>query len=290
MQMTIILYILVIFTIHITNAKLGINYFHSYKQQENNNHKKSKIFQHIKGGAIPITTTIIPPKNITVIVSTSLGSSFLDKTKKISINPNSTIKELKYIIQEKFPGSPPIQIQRLFYAFKPLNNSDILSNITSASQVPILLDALSGTSAYNKTMSITQAIEAYVSIIVQQTYLSSTMQKAFDLKDSTLDLSEVGDRDRIDTLTLRDLFAAVNQSIYTQYAEQIAEALEKEREPDMITADTIAWRQQGEGGAADKNPLVAEWAKMFNMNKQVALSLVYYSVVLVVSISCYIIS
>ena len=286
--MTLILYILVIFTKHITNAKIGINYFYSYKQQENNNHKKSKMFQHIKGGAIPITTTIIPTKNITVIVSTSLGSSFLDKTKKISINPNSTIKELKYIIQDKFPGSPPIQIQRLFYAFKPLNNSDILSNITTASQVPILLDALSGTSAYNKTLSITQAIEAYVSIIVQQTYLSSTMQKAFDLKDSsTLDLSEVGDRDRIDTLTLRDLFAAVNQSIYAQYAEQIAEALEKEREPDMITADTIAWRQQSEG-AADKNPLVVEWAKMFNMNKQVALSLVYYSVILVVSISDYV--
>ena len=40
----------------------------------------------------------------TVLVSTSFGSSFLDKRKRLTINRNATVSELKTLIREKFPG------------------------------------------------------------------------------------------------------------------------------------------------------------------------------------------
>ena len=230
--------------------------------------------------------------NATCIITTSLGSSFLDKTKKISIQRNSSVSQLKALIHDKFPGSPPVVLQKLFYGFRSLNNTEIIGNITNSNQISILLDMISGTGGYNKTMSISQAIEAYVSVIVHQTYLSSTMKKVFDHKDHVLDSSsstsnEDNNNNHIETLSYRDMFDMLNQSFYDQHQEEILAALEKEKEPDLITADTLAWRKQHLDSALeddndDRNPLVTAWAKQFDTNKQVALALIYYSIVLVV--------
>ena len=227
--------------------------------------------------------------NATCIITTSLGSSFLDKTKKISIQRNSSVSQLKALIHDKFPGSPPVILQKVFYGFRALNNTEIIGNITSSNQIPILLDMISGTGGYNKTMSISQAIEAYVSVIVHQTYLSSTMKKVFDQKDHVSDSSSTTsneDNNRIETLSYREMFDMLNQTFYEQHHDEIMAALEKEKEPDIISADTLAWRKQHLDDAIedndDRNPLIAAWAKQFDTNKQVALALVYYSIVLIV--------
>jgi hypothetical protein len=43
-----------------------------------------------------------------------------------------------------------------------------MADMSTARPVPLVLDMLSGTGAYNKTMTVTQAIEAYAAIQTHQ--------------------------------------------------------------------------------------------------------------------------
>jgi hypothetical protein len=238
-------------------------------------------------------------KNITCILSTSLGSIFLDKSKRLSIQPNSSVLELKHLIQAKFPGSPPIEFQRLFFEFRLLSNNELLNQLTAFGQVTnnnssptttmpteisILLDMITGTSSYNRTMSISQALEAYVAVNVHQAYLSSLMKRALEYGQDVSSLDkELFSPESLqpDTLTYRELFDALNASLYEQYGLEIAAALEEERNPDISSVDTASWRAPV-GGPKKLNPLAQAWAKNFDTNKQVAMSLLYFSFVLVV--------
>lgn len=227
-------------------------------------------------------------KNVTVIVSTSFGSQFLDKTKSISISPNATVIELKEIISQKFPGTPPVPFQRLFFQFRFLNNTEVIGNISSLPKYPILLDMITGTSAYNRTMSISQALDAYVSTIVHQTYLSLTMQKLLLSRQQLVHnpetlYNEDSSLDRaLQSPNLREIYEAVNKTIYDQFGEDIAAALEVEKEPDIDSPDTRAWRQNYGDATQYKSPLETAWARQFGVNKQMMISLAYYSVMLLV--------
>ena len=117
--------------------------------------------------------------NCAIVVSTSVGSVFLDKKKRLSIPRNSTVAELKTMIEKKFPGCPPTGLQRLFLGVRALSDDEIIGNITVTSPTPILLDMLSGTSVYNKTLSISQALEAHAALIVQQSYLGSKLLASY---------------------------------------------------------------------------------------------------------------
>lgn len=113
-----------------------------------------------------------------VLVSTSFGSHFLDKKKRLTILKNSTVAELKSQIHQKFPGSPPTELQNLYFTSRYLTDDDeVVSNITALSPIPIFLDMMCGTGVYNRTMSITQAIDAYVATIVQQSFLGDKMRE-----------------------------------------------------------------------------------------------------------------
>ena len=127
-------------------------------------------FLNMRGGSdTPVSKNVELQKNTIVIVTTSFGSSFLDKKKKLFMAANATVSDLKHQIQEKFPGQPPVFLQHLYFTSHYLDNDDeLLGNLTTLSPIPIALDMLSGTSVYNRTMSVTQAIDAYVSSIVQQ--------------------------------------------------------------------------------------------------------------------------
>lgn len=300
----------------------------SLRKYESSKNKRTHNLLKIKGGATALSEILksngdinnnakstsseeVVPNltgNVTVTVTTSIGSSFLDKIKRLSISRNASILELKQSIRDKFPGNPPMQLQRLFYGFRILgNHSQKVGELTTSPQVPILLDMLSGTSGYNKTMSISQAVEAYVAVQVHHTYLSLAMQKVFNSRETitenelkpsstttttTTEGAVTGattssspeqqtEQNKLESLTLREIFDVVNRSVYEQYGEEIALALEREKEPEMIAGDTIAWRR---GSAlSERNPLQSAWAKQFDTNKQVALALVYYSVILVVS-------
>ncbi len=264
--------------------------------QSNNRFKIKKklnfdLLNKLKGGATLDQTTNEVEKiytgNITVIVATSFGSSYLDKSKRLSISRNTTILELKQLLSTKFPGSPPVQLQKLFYGLQSLKNADKIGNVTSAPQIPILLDMISGTSSYNTVLSVSQAIEAYVSLIIHQTYLSSVSQKIFSsrhiLSPDSLNNEENSNENNIDSVTYRELFDVINRTVYNQYGAEIADALEREKEPEVVSPDTASWRQTSQN-EIDKNPLTEAFVKQFDTNKQVALGLAYYSVILVVNI------
>jgi hypothetical protein len=222
-----------------------------------------------------------------VLVSTSVGSAFLDKKKRLTIPRNATVSELKQLIEKKFPGCPPTALQRLFLGVRALGDEEVMGNITVASPTPLLLDMMSGTSVYNKTLSISQALEAYAASIVQQAYLGAKMRESFGLGAHTLPVatpvneSEAGSAESgvvPESSFFREMFETVNRTLYETYAEDIAEALEIEKEPETIGDDTAAWRKDKK----QANPLAAALAKEFDLNVKSIKNFIYYSVLLVV--------
>lgn len=211
-----------------------------------------------------------------VLITTSFGSVFLDKKKKLAVNRNETVADLKLQVFSKFPGSPPVQIQKLYFSNRLLNDSEVIGNISSLAPLPILLDTISGTGVYNRSMSIAQALEAYVATVVQQAYIGTKLQQTHKPEDSASIAS-------MDSPYFRSLFHSINESLYEKYGEDIALAKEAEREPETVSPDTAAWRS-GEGAAA-VSPLAAAIAKEFDLNWRGLRNFAYYSVILAVSIA-----
>ena len=52
-----------------------------------------------------------------------------------------------------------------------------IGNISTLSPMPLTLDMIAGTSVYDRTMTVSQALESYVSSIVQQAYTGQLMSK-----------------------------------------------------------------------------------------------------------------
>lgn len=245
------------------------------------NHKVDLL--SLRGGSTSVTndqeqSTVSQSRSVpcSVLVSTSLGSSFLDKKKRLELGTNATVLELKQQLQSKFPGSPPAAIQRIFFGVRLLQDDEIVSNLTSAlSPIPILLDMMSGTSVYNKTMSISQAIEAYAACTVQQSYIGSKMSLLFNENQFPTTSTD----SNLETANYRDMFEIIHQSISEKYADDIALSLEEEKNPETDSADTAAWR----GNGAEKNPLAKAFAKEFDLNFRGFKHFAYYSVLLLVN-------
>lgn len=233
---------------------------------------------------------------LSVLVSTSYGSSFLDKKKRLQVPRNTTVAELKAMIEQKFPANPPCELQRLFFGVRYLRDEDRLGNLTSASVAPILLDMPSGTSVYNKSMSIAQALEAYSSLVVQQAYLANTLKSLYEYPRSTTSeeyasrgalpkgistsTTESSDTSSIqpESIVFRDMFKSLNESLYATYAADISSALELEKEPETVTDDTAPWR----GAPKQRSPLVAAFAKEFDINVRTLKMFIYFSGLLAV--------
>lgn len=212
-----------------------------------------------------------------ILVSTTIGSSFLDKKKRLTVAKNCTVLDIKHQISQKFPGSPPIELQRLFLGMRLLSDDDIVCNLTSLNPVPVMLDMMTGTSVYNKTMSVSQAIEAYVSIAVQQSYVGDRLRALF--ANSCLTNSSLSNASfEIDTTVYREMFAAINSSLHSTYAQDISEALLEEKEPETFSADTAAWRHD----LKDKNPITVALAQEFDLNFRGIKNFAYYSVLLAI--------
>ena len=243
----------------------------------------------LRGGADIVAaddTTVVaapaPSEVCAIVVSTSVGSVFLDKKKRLSISRNATVSDLKSMIEKKFPGCPPTGLQKLFLGVRALADDEVIGNITVTSPTPILLDMLSGTSVYNKTLSISQALEAHAALIVQRSYLGAKMRSTYGDIDSTSSGSSATDVNgtvlpvALESGLYRDMFDAVNRTLYETYAEDIAEALEREKEPETVTDDTAAWR----GKQKETKPLTAALAKEFDLNMRGIKSFFYYSILL----------
>ena len=236
----------------------------------------------------------VDPGPVSIIVSTTVGSSYLDKKRRISINRNSTVRDLKEQLSLRFPGSPPIALQKLYFGLRKLGDEESMGNITSLTPVPLHLDMITGASVYNKTMSISQAIEAYASLVVQQAYVGKSLAQLFsevskvsegeetnefELKLGTSHTETENENEEIvvfDTSLYGVMFRKVNSSLHERYAEDIQLALIEEREPEENSADTAAWRNEGN----NKKPLTKALAKEFDMNWKSMKNYVYLSVLL----------
>ena len=247
----------------------------------------TKIVTKLRGGAADVeevassssSNNMLDDGPCAILVSTSVGSMFLDKKKRLSVPRNSTVGELKGLIEKKFPGCPPIPLQRLFVGIRLLQDDEIIGNVTTTSPTPILLDMMSGVSVYNKTLSISQALEAHVASIVQQSYLGAKLRESFTTSIASTSASTNNDISSVilpDSSYYRDMFDVVNRTLYETYAEDIAEALELEKEPETMADDTRAWRNPQQ----ETKPLAAALAKEFDLNGKGIKSFVYYSILL----------
>ncbi len=290
---------------------------HLYIQNDGSKTKKTSIrkltiassIDRLRGGALEtngdesLSEKFVKTSAVTsVLVTTSIGSVFLDKKKKVIIPSNCTVGELKNILKQKFPGGPPVELQNLYFGSQHLSNdSAVVSSLSTLSPLPLLLDMITGTGSYNKTLSVTQALDAYVSTIVQQAYLGEKLKHETtqspphtsshtaphtnnedDPKTETEneEYEEVSEA-MMETPLYRQMYETINASIYSTYADSIAEALEVERDPEEAAEDTKAWRSSGRDKAV--NPLTARLATEFDLNKRGLQSFAYYSAVMTVS-------
>lgn len=213
---------------------------------------------------------------INIIVKNFVGGetgayAFLDKKIRITATSNCTVQEIKEKITEKFPGYPPSCIQRLFFTNRLLRDEDVLGNITTMPSLVLTLDIISGTTVYQKTVSVSQALEAYVSTLVHQAYIGSLLSNDDDSGNSSTTYNFV---------KYRKMFDQINATIYEKYADDIAYALEKEKNPETITADTVAWRGKGK----NISPLKAALAKEFDMNGKGLVNMIRFSITMAVSV------
>ena len=248
-----------------------------------NLHKIAKLRGGSDISALDEPLKVVPSEVCAIVVSTSVGSIFLDKKKRLTISRNATVGDLKCMIEKKFPGCPPTGLQKLFLGVRALGDGELIGNITVTSPTPILLDMLTGTSVYNRTLSISQALEAHASLIVQQSYLGAKMRATYidigaaeSTSNLVADVNGTVMQPQLESGLYRDMFDAVNRTLYETYAEDIAEALEREKEPETLTDDTAAWR----GKQKETKPLAAALAKEFDLNIRGMKSFFYYSILL----------
>ena len=115
-----------------------------------------------------------------------------------------------------------MDMQRLFFGSRRLNETETVGNITTASPVPILLDMMTGTSTYNRTLSVAQALEAYAALATQQAFIGDQFRRVY-AKEVGIQTEESADS--IESVVYREMFQSINESLYQKYALDIADAM-----------------------------------------------------------------
>lgn len=152
--------------------------------------------------------------------------------------------KLKEVIQEKFPGHPPTGLQKLYLESKIMQNDEILGHLTNKILLPIQLDLMSGTMLYNKTsVSLSKAIDAYISLSVHEAYLSNKLTEVITSPSSLPSKRSSSLRNMVpDSIKYRLLYKKLNESFYEAHGSEIKAALEAEENPSMDSDDTHMWQ------------------------------------------------
>lgn len=210
-------------------------------------------------------------ESIQVLVSTLVGSSFLDKRKKFSIAPTATIRHLKTLIKAKYPGSPPIALQKLVLQDTVLDDSTEIGSVESSS---LLLDTLSGSgSFFNRTLSLSQTIDAYLATVAQSSFIGNKLH--------SLDRTSPLESGELDVLQVRNMLNKLRNSFESDFGPFIARAIEREKSPEQISGTSYLWRDKQK---TSLSPLMKALAREFDLNKYAAVNLVYFSVLMMVCV------
>lgn len=166
---------------------------------------------------------------MTILVTSNFGASpYLRKAQKFSVFRNESVVRLKEVLEKKFPGQPPVSLQTLYVDSKTLlRDDDVWGNLTNKQALSVQLDLLSGTALYNRTpsLSISKAIDAYISLSVHEAYLSNKL---------TEELTSSPPLQTPDSVRYRDLYKKLNESFYLEFGPAVREAQEAERDPSLV--------------------------------------------------------
>ena len=190
--------------------------------------------------------------NLTAVVTSNFGmSSFLRKSQKFMIRRNSTVLQLKSMIQDKFTGCPPIALQNLYLNNRLLKDDEIWGEISNKLLVSVQLDLLTGTQQYNRTFqTLSDNIDAQISLMVHEAYLYNKMTEILTSDGSGM-RGDASSRSQ-DSVKYRLLYKKLNSSFYEELADEIKNAMESERDP-LLTSTSPHEEIPSKLGVAKRN-------------------------------------
>jgi hypothetical protein len=213
--------------------------------------------------------------SIVAVVTISLGNRFTDKSRRFTVRSNMSILEFKTMLETKYPGCPPVALQRLWFGTRVLKDDDIIGSLSSVEIhiVPITLDVLPrlGFDSYvSKLTSTSRILEAYSAVRTYQTFLENSMQNILDARGDGRILTSPD----FQLSRYRQLIQHINKTIYEKCSAQIAVSSLQERSPILRTSDTHIWI---DNEPVTLSPAAKALANYFDMNWSRILELGYYS-------------
>lgn len=172
-------------------------------------------------------------QNLTIWITSNFGmSSFLRRSQKFEVGRDTTVLDLKELIQDNFPGNPPVDLQKLFVDSTLLRDDQIWGNLTNKMLLPAQLDLISGTMIYNRTshLSIAKSIDAYISLCVHEAYLTNTLTDVLTSATTDRTMSSTFEPDSV---KYRKLYKQLNESFYAELGPEITAALAAEGDPSF---------------------------------------------------------
>lgn len=247
----------------------------------------------IRGGSIGESSR-------TLLITSNYPIKYLNRRISMKVKNSLNISDIKKLISSKYPGNPPESLQSIFYGLKELENKQTVNDISNLTVIPLQLDLISGTNVYSQFRNVREAIEAYVAI---QIHLSSLSERISSLLSSSSsdnqqnnnetatadsDDEKKNQKQKKDTpqqIKYLKLFNELNQTIFEKYSEMIEKALKEEQNssiqtpsiPETTTGSVDEYLKQ-------KSPTSLFLARQFNLNQPIMKSLLFYSLVWIVSV------
>jgi hypothetical protein len=236
----------------------------------------------------PASGGVEVPRNITVIVSVSSGSPHFDKSRRFTVGSNATVLSLKTLLEEKFPGCPPRQLQRLYHGSRLLVNDELLpANVGSEGAgalnavVALTLDTLPKLDFHTfskKLISTEQVLQALSTIRGYQVYLENSLHElagslgGFDGHAKT---GSSGSENSFQLSTYRQFVDFHSANAHRKYFAELGAAATLDRNPVVVSA----------GSQQDHSlpPAVQALAHYLDLNWSRAWQLLYSSMLCMVS-------
>lgn len=175
--------------------------------------------------------------NISVTISTSIGSKIFDKKKTFSVPRTFSVGEVKNEISKKYPGNPPKSLQRIFWGMQFLNDSVCLGSLTNSSSVSLILDNMFGTNVYDRNFTVIDSIDAFLTSTVHSMYFAELLRN----KNADNGSFALASREDLEVSYYSEMLSKYNESFYQENKREIEIALEKEKNGIVCTDDIISW-------------------------------------------------
>lgn len=117
-------------------------------------------------------------------VATLTGSRYLDK--RVDVEIEGTVGDLKSLLAEKFPGNPPASLQRLFYGSQLLDDDESLEVLDAHSLVLDMVPPSTTSSLARVPDDTTERVRAYVAETVALEHTWQMLRRGKDESEEML--------------------------------------------------------------------------------------------------------